>query len=438
MRLQHRTFSSFEATLEKARRLVGEETGVIRLLHEPPIAPDAPRIFGCGSLCSDYSHLGYPSENFISGSTSLVRGQAIAGAVGEAVERYSAAFVPYEEITVLPYSEVADEGVDPWSLTLYDDDQYQQSDFGYGRLTAEEPIGWVTGHSLTHNTLKLVPAFSVYQPYRSLVGETAVVQQITTGLACGNTIEEAILSATCEVVERDAAMLMWLQSRRAAKVVLPNGSGSLVSAVLESLGHLKKYITVLDVTTDIGIPAFVAVWDGPLDRERGVVFSSCAKLSAEHAVAGAITELAQCLMWVGSLLDSKKPLPDPSREKIFEIEEHVLWPMRSTARPWFEFALSSTSSTDLSAYPNRSSSDVLESINTCVDLLAAQDFEVIAVDVTSPDIRETGLHVVRVIIPGAQPLFFGTGFHRVSKRARSNDYGDRASRDINLHPHPFP
>ena len=438
MKLEHRTFSSFEDTLEKANRLVDEETGVIRLLHEPPTAPDAPKIFGCGSLCSDYSYLGYPSENFISGSTSLVRGQAIAGAVGEAVERYSAAFVPYEEITVLPYAEVAAEAVAPWSLTLYDDERYRQADFGYGPLTADEPIGWVAGHSLTQGITKLVPAFSVYQPYRSLVGEKPVVQQITTGLACGNTLEEAILSAICEVVERDAAMLMWLQSRRSPKVVLPAGNGSPVSSVLSSLGDLKKHITVLDVTTDVGIPAFVAVWDGPLDREKGVVFSSCAKLNAERAVAGAITELAQCLMWVGSLLDGKKRLPDPAREMIFEIEEHVLWPMRASARPAFQFALSSTVSTDLSAHPVRDSSDVLEAINTCVDLLAAQGLEVIVVDVTSPDIQETGLYVVRVVIPGAQPLFFGTGFHRVSERARSNDYADRASRDINLHPHPFP
>src|SRR5262245_40687059 len=220
MYLEHRPFSNPEETLRKAMRLVDEETGVIRLLYEAPTAPDAPEIFGCGSMCSDYSYLGHPSESFISGSTSLVRDQAIAGAIGEAVERYSAAFVPYDQIIVRRYSLVAADAISPWSLTLYDEDQYEQLDFGYRRLHAEESIGWVTGYSLTKGTPILVPAFSVYQPYRSMVGESPVVQQITTGLACGNTLEEATLCAICEVVERDAAMLMWLQTRRSPKVVL--------------------------------------------------------------------------------------------------------------------------------------------------------------------------------------------------------------------------
>lgn len=439
MQLQHTQFSDPAETLQKAARAVDEETGIIKLLYEPPPAPDAPTIFGCGSLCSDYSHLGCPSGSSISGSTSLVRDQAIAGAIGEAIERYSAAFVPYEEIIVRPYSLVKCEAISPWSLTLYEAEQYQRSGFGYAPLTAYDPIGWVTGYSLTRAIPILVPAFAVYQPYRSMAGEAAVVQQITTGMACGSTLEEAILAAICEVVERDAAMLMWLQTRRPSKVVVTRGKNScLASRALSSFGVLAQYVTILDVTTDISIPSYVAVWDGPIDKNQGAVFASCGSLSPERAVVGALTELAQSLMWVGSLLDNQEHLPDPRVEEMSRITDHVLWPMRPEVRPLFAFTLSSERSVSVSDRPDVSSPDVLDCIQKCVDLVGAQGLEVIVIDVTSPDIRELGLHVVRVIIPGAQPLFFGTGLHRLSERSHCSQYADRASERINLNPHPFP
>ncbi|MCK1516513.1 YcaO-like family protein [Bradyrhizobium sp. 190] len=438
MRLQHRPPSLPEETIRKAVRLVDEETGVIKILFEAPIASGAPKIFGCGCLRGDYDRLGFPSDNRISGSTSLVRDQAIAAAIGEAIERYSAAFVPYDEITVLSYETLSMRAVAPQSLTLYDADQYCRPGFGYKSVGCDEPIGWVNGYSLTRREWILVPAFAVYQPYQSVVDEAPVIQQITTGLACGNTLEEAILSAICEIVERDAAMLMWLQMRRPPKVNLDGLAEGLVSDACSRFGDLRRHITVLDVTTDLGIPAYVSVWDGPIDKERGAIFTSSANLVPGRAVVGALTELAQSLMWAAGLIDGGTHVPDPRTEKFSRIEEHVLWPLRPSARPAFEFALSSDKLVDLDNHACAGPNDVLTAIQTCVDRLSAQGHEVIVVDVTSPDIRECGFHVVRAIVPGCQPLFFGTGMHRLSVRAKCNPYPDRAADSLNLHPHPFP
>lgn len=437
MQLHHHPPSPVEDTLRKALRLVDEETGIIKILHEAPSAPDAPRIFGCGSLSSDYSRFGFPSESPISGSTSLLRDQAIVGAVGEAVERYSAAYVPYEEIIHRPYSAVSANAVSPWSLALYDDVQLARPGFGYRTPKPGDTIGWVGGFSLTRERPVLVPAFAVYQPYISRTGEVPVVQQITTGLACGNTAEEAILSAICEVVERDAAMLMWLQSRRPPKAVPGPDTPPAVAETLARFGPIADRVTLLDVTTDLAIPAYVAVSDLPIAGRQGATFSSCANPSAGRAAIGALTELAQCLLWVNSLVDKGAHLPNPSLEDIQQIEEHVLWPLLPENRPAFAFALSATREAAIPGDPD-GAADVLDRIADCVARIADAGLEVVVVDVTSPDIRECGLHVFRAIIPGAQPLYFGSGLHRISARAMSAPYADRASDRINLHPHPFP
>ena len=131
-------------------------------------------------------------------------------------------------------------------------------------------------------------------------------------------------------------------------------------------------------------------------------------------------------MWAASLIQGETPLPDPKTAGFQRIEEHVLWPLRPDARPAWNFAVASPRLAYFGAGADAPLRDVLDAI------------EVIAVDVTSPDIAETGLRVVRVILPGAQPLFFGRGLHRISGRARHLPYPDRAARGINLHPHPYP
>lgn len=436
MQLAHHAPTPTAETIRRATRLVDAETGIIRMLYEAPLAPDAARIFGCAALSSDHGSLGFPAPSEISGSTSLTRDGAIAGAIGEAVERYSAAFTPQDRIIRARYRDIRGDAVAPAAMVLYEGGQ--GAELGYRAPGPDDPIGWVEGWSLTRARPVLVPAFCVYQPYVSAVDEPPVVQMVTTGLACGASPEEAILSGLCEVIERDAAMLLWLQSRRApivpADASLPAGTAEAMAR----FGPNAQHVTLLDATCDTGIPAYVAVWDGPLATTRGAVFSSCAKPGADAAAVGAITELAQCLMWAASLLDGGAALPDPLRDPFDRIEQHVLWPLRPDARPAWQFAVSSPRRAVFPADAETPVHDVLATLDRMVDRVRTAGLEVIAVDVTSPDVAEAGFHVARVVVPGAQPLFFGQELPRISPRATTLPYPDRAAAGISRHPHPYP
>jgi ribosomal protein S12 methylthiotransferase accessory factor len=312
---------------------------------------------------------------------------------------------------------------------MYDSEQYEGAEFGYRSVEANSPIAWAQGHSLTKDATIFVPAFAVYQPYLSQRGEAVPFQQVTTGLACGNTLEEAVLSALCEVIERDAAMLCWLRRVSPPKA---DCSGSAVQRALKRFGRLAESVSLLDATNDLGIPACIAVWHGPINDQPRGVFASCANPDAQKAAVGALNELAQCLMWATSLLDKGKRIPDASSEKLTEIEEHVLWPLDPSARPRWQFLLESRSEGLVRTHTHGDSA--FDAIDACVRALARNDMDVVIVDVTAPDIRECGFHVVRAIVPEAQPLFFGTGLHRFSRRALTGS----TRTNLNLHPHPFP
>ena len=138
------------------------------------------------------------------------------------------------------------------------------------------------------------------------------------------------------------------------------------------------------------------------------------------------------MMWAESLLDTVSVLPDPEREPITEIEQHVLWPLEPSHRPRFEALLASTQTVRLREEPPPRANTPLDHIEVCAARLAHLGLDAIAIDVTSPDIAEVGFHVARVVAPGTQPLFFGSGLHRLSPRALAT------SENLNLHPHPFP
>ena len=58
----------------------------------------------------------------------------------------------------------------------------------------------------------------------------------------------------------------------------------------------------------------------------------------------------------------------------------------------------------LSALADRSTGGLKGDVERCVDLIAQAGHEVIAVDLTTPDLAEAGFSVVRILVPGLIPL----------------------------------
>jgi ribosomal protein S12 methylthiotransferase accessory factor len=81
----------------------------------------------------------------------------------------------------------------------------------------------------------------------------------------------------------------------------------------------------------------------------------------------------------------------------------------------------------------------------CVRLLRAAECRVAYVELTTPDVAPYGVHVVRAIATGMQPIHFGTGEERLGGRrlfdtALKLGYaaGFRTEADLNPCPHPLP
>ncbi|MGO8101717.1 YcaO-like family protein [Rhizobium leguminosarum] len=122
------------------------------------------------------------------------------------------------------------------------------------------PIPWCSGLDIRSGSNVFVPWWLVGLDHR---GERPPgFEQSSDGLASGNTPSEAVLHGLCELVERDAWALTQLKSPERLKEsrIDPASFGDAVIDVMtDRITRAGMKLLLLDMTTDIGVPAFLAV-----------------------------------------------------------------------------------------------------------------------------------------------------------------------------------
>jgi YcaO-like protein with predicted kinase domain len=217
----------------------------------------------------------------------------------------------------------------------------------------------------------------------------------TNGLASGNHLAEALSSAICELVERDAVALWHAQAvreRSRGRLDVASIDDEACRALLGLYEAADIAVRLWDVTSNIGIPSFIcdipAMADdasGGMRRFRG---SGCHP-DRGVALARAMTEAAQTrLTYIAGIRDDLPPseYTESEQEKLGA----ALIDAMSRAAPARSFR-------DIASFD---ADDVVADVRWELQRLRAVGIErVVAVDLTRPDF---GIPVVRVVIPGLE------------------------------------
>lgn len=145
-----------------------------------------------------------------------------------------------------------------------------------------------------------------------------------SGTAIGASLEEAAVHAIGELIERDSWSLFlvahylgepscfgaWVDPAS-----LPESVATVHAAASAQLG---REVLLIDATSDLGVPAFIATTDRILDSEAVFPTGYGASLYAEHAAIRALTELVQTVV-VGQRLAS---VGDYSRQVLQALSEY--------------------------------------------------------------------------------------------------------------------
>ncbi len=311
----------------------------------------------------------------------VTREQAEASAVMESIERYSAEPREDDEVVFGTYEQACDvmATIPPADMIL--------PIWALDNLQGAE-IAWTEGWDILRGERVWVPACAVFYPY---IPDTdlQLFKYHTNGLASGNNMEEAVLHATFELVERDAWSIAEYRNLSVPDVIADPDSlpGKLIARFAEHgvEVHLK------DLTCDTGIPTIGAAADDVATRDPEMLTIGVGThLDPEIAAIRAITEVAQSR---ATHRDGKKINAQLQRATVQMGYERV----KELNRLWFGEGRGSVSLSDI---PDGSTDDVLDDIEVVLGRLVDAGFDrVVAVDLTRPELE---VPVVRMVIPGME------------------------------------
>ena len=394
----YRTVSP-RATVARFRKHVSPLTGVVSRLER--IEADLPmntnfhatHNFSGPAMTVQELRAGLSGGSFGKGSTAE---QGEASALMEAIERYSGIFQGDEIKAKRRFTDFpAGEAILPNDVLLFSDAQTRQrqamaADASHGHTVPavfdpSAKIEWSPVWSLRDERFKHLPTSLLYFFHPDKAGYRAD----SNGCAAGNTIEEAIVQGFLELVERDAYAIWWYNRVQRAEVDLRQFDDSYVRDLQAQLAQTGRRLWVLDVTSDLGVPTFVAVTHWMNNGQENIEFGSGAHFDPRIAVLRALTELNQFLS-IGLMGGGKGDKSSLDGTTPFRLQDHPY--LAPSGNPTLQ-AGSGALFSDL---------DTRAQVSACVDIAKRAGLDFLVLDQTRPDIE---VPVVRVIVPGLRHFY---------------------------------
>ncbi|MBQ4860693.1 YcaO-like family protein [Pseudoalteromonas sp. MMG013] len=226
--------------------------------------------------------------------------QSKASALCEAIERKNAQYCGNEQYITkqakdLPHRYISFDDISPYSDTQYQhfsnkshsDSQRKQAAVPYSH---NEAINWQLVWSLTSDEAVYVPSVLCFAntPFH----DDIYGKWNSNGCAAGNNLEEAILQALFELIERDATAIWWYNRLIKPNFDLSRLNPDYLAPLDQTLREHHDY-WVLDLTIDTGVAVMAAI--GKHKTTQGWIFGFGCHLKPEMAAQRALTELCQLI-----------------------------------------------------------------------------------------------------------------------------------------------
>jgi bacteriocin biosynthesis cyclodehydratase domain-containing protein len=393
----YRTVSS-RATVARFRKHVSPLTGVVKRLER--IEADLPmntnfyaaHNFSAPARNVDELRAGLSGGSFGKGSTAE---QGEASALMEAIERYSGIYQSDEIRMTRRFTDfAADDAILPNDVLLFSEAQSQPDEMPTddshqhmvpARFDRSAKIEWSPVWSLRDQRFKYLPTSILYFFYSG----PAAFHADSNGCAAGNTLEEAIVQGFLELVERDSYAIWWYNRLQRPEVDLSQFDDSYVRDLQTQLAETGRRLWVLDITSDLGVPTYVAILHWMQNGQENIEFGSGAHFDKRIALLRALTELNQFLsiglMGGGtgekSSLDGIRPL---------RLEDHPFLTPGGSPTPRSEDGLKVPLD------------NARKQVDACVDIAGRTGLDFLVLDQTRPDVE---VPVVRVIVPGLRHFY---------------------------------
>jgi ribosomal protein S12 methylthiotransferase accessory factor len=353
-------------------RGAGNRLGLVAAPEHIPITlADVPGVF----------HASVRSPYGVSGGVGWDPDSAATAAIGEGLERFSAAA---HTLPILSsYSHIPTYTYDAFSLFSAE----QQTTPSCPWRSNTQP------HFVNATRLDDGATVGVPRALVSLSDPEGEAIATSNGLAAGPTHADSIERALQEVIERDALMTTWLHGLSPKHLMLP-------TYLSDRIVHLGADVHVLDLTPLYSPWPVVAVcgtlpWRG---RPRIGLGAAC-RPTFGAAIEKAFLEWSQATVFVGVQMAFNRLPTYESASQVTTFEDHALY---YSAHPneWTKVPLLNSTIQHGVPHQELRALGAQQRIDEAVVKLKVHNLSVLAVDVTLPEVRDLGVHVARVLVPG--------------------------------------
>jgi ribosomal protein S12 methylthiotransferase accessory factor len=364
--------------------------------------------------------------------------QTLIPALGEALERYCTCAFTNQQFIWATARELGSDALDLDSIP-----RCSRAELAHPRcpLIAPDkyaPLRWVRGLSLRNGRPIYLPLVMVYIYTGFASPGERIWVQITTGCAAHTTLERALVAAILEVVERDAISLTWLQQLPLPRIevdYLPSQLAPCWELYQRSSKELEY--TMFEATTDLGLPTVYGLRVSRPNSNLTTLVSCSTAIEPADAVAKVMCDMAACP------ISFRKPSSAPaSWDNFTELLHGARFMAHAKQSHAFDFLLHSGRRQTLSSMLSLHNPTKISPLQLVLDQLARNHFEVYAVDLSTDEALNSGMRVVRVVIPGLQPFSFHyraqyKGHARLYDAPRRMGYTARREEQLNEWPQPF-
>lgn len=405
----HRAFTP-DQILQRYEHLISPITGVVTHLTRAS-DPSHPFVhtYSAGHAFGSTTSLNSlrKSLRHKSGGKGKTDRQSQASGFCEAVERYSGIYQGDEPRMRATFAELGDHAIHPYRCLLFSETQYQNRevlnqsnrvdhDWIPQIFDETQPIDWTPVWSMTQQTHRYLPTAFCYYNYK-LPKDHHFCSADSNGNAAGGTLEDAILQGFLELVERDSVALWWYNRISRPAVDLSSFDEPYFVDLRRWYATQQRELWVLDITTDLKIPAFAAVsrYMGG-DREY-IIAGYGAHFDPQIAISRALTEVNQ----IGCQLPENAPLTDTDSSLGF-------WFRQASIANQLYLAPAPGGTKRAEDYAQLWSDDIHQDVLHGMEVVRQAGLEMLVLNQTRPDI---GLPVVKVIVPGLRHFWsrFGAG-----------------------------
>lgn len=350
---------------------------------------------------------------------NIKKDKAILACIAEAVERYCMSYVDSNSLSFCYWDEL-DYQHRTSSFHLYSDGQYKKNKTFTNPKNSR--IYWTKVFNYPNKEKYIYwPASLIYLPFDK--GQP-VAETTSTGVACHSSLRAGVMSGLLELIERDAVMINFMQRLNPSEIEISSISGRNKSLIEKITSKYK--IRIHKLYNDLGIPIFLGfIWTGEGKTLRYGI-GACAHLNSEEALHKMLKECLFTHFYSKNLMKLRQPNP----AKIKSLYEHYLYYQGNNfSRLLFKkFKI-------IKYYKEKHQAKEL------FDSLSKSNLNVYYKEITTSDVRPTGLKVVKVIVPGFIDL---NKSHVLRREAASRFWSVPAKLGLLVRkklvsmPHPFP